>query len=111
MSGHGPKPGGLEVSSERHDGEFTVSLEGELDLASMTRIEEHLISIDVREPSKIVVDLSGLTFIDSSGLRVLLLADARARQHGYELVLLPGQESVQRVFEMTGAHDLLHFVS
>jgi anti-sigma B factor antagonist len=111
MSGQGPKPGGLEVSSELLDGAFQVSLQGELDLASMDRMEDHLISIDEREPAKIVVDLSGLAFIDSSGLRALLLADARAREHGYELVLLPGRESVQRVFEMTGAHDLLRFES
>jgi anti-anti-sigma factor len=57
----------------------------------------------------VVIDLGGLTFIDSSGLRVLLLADARARERGYELVLLPGQETVQRVFEMTGALDVLRF--
>lgn len=99
------------MSSVLLDGAFTVSLEGELDLASVNRTEEHLISIDAREPRKVVVDLSGLTFMDSSGLRVLLLADARAREHGYELLLLPGRESVQRVFEMTGAHDLLHFES
>jgi anti-anti-sigma factor len=101
----------LEVSSELLDGVFTVSLLGELDLASVNRTEEHLIAIDAREPVKVVVDLSGLAFMDSSGLRVLLLADARAREHGYDLVLLPGQEPVQRVFEMTGAHDLLRFES
>ena len=99
------------MSSESLDGAIKVSLQGELDLASVNRIEEHLISIDARGPAKIVVDLSGLAFIDSSGLRVLLLADARAREHGYELALLPGGESVQRVFEMTGANDLLRFES
>ncbi|HEX4838325.1 MAG TPA: STAS domain-containing protein [Solirubrobacteraceae bacterium] len=109
MSGHGPKPGSLEISSVLVDGAIRVTLGGEFDLASARRMEERLASIDEQEPSRVVVDLGGLAFIDSSGLRVLLLADARAREHGYELVLLPGQEPVQRVFEVTGALDVLRF--
>jgi anti-anti-sigma factor len=109
MSGYGPKPGSLEISSAPVDGAVKISLQGELDLASARRLEEHFASIDEQAPSRVVVDLAGLAFIDSSGLRMLLLADARAREHGYELVLLPGQEPVQRVFEMTGALDVLRF--
>jgi anti-anti-sigma factor len=111
MNGHGPKPGGLEISSALVDGSVRVSLQGELDLASAGQMEEHFASIDEQMPSRVVIDLEGLAFIDSSGLRVLLLADARARECGYELVLLPGKEPVQRVFEMTGALDLLRFES
>jgi anti-anti-sigma factor len=109
MSGHGPKPGSLEISSSLADNAVRVSLQGELDLASARQMEEHFASIDEQAPSRVVIDLGGLAFIDSSGLRVLLLADARARERGYELVLLPGQEPVQRVFEMTGALDVLRF--
>jgi anti-anti-sigma factor len=111
MNGHRPKPGSLEISSELVDGEVKVSLRGELDLASARQIEERFAAIDEQQPSRVVVDLAGLSFIDSSGLRVLLLADARAHERGYALVLLPGQESVQRVFEMTGALDVLRFES
>ncbi len=111
MSGHAPKPGSLEISSALVDGAVRVSLRGELDLASARQMEEHFAAIDEQAPARVVVDLGGLAFIDSSGLRVLLLADARAREHGYELVLLPGQEPVQRVFEMTGALDVLRFES
>lgn len=109
MNGHGPKPGSLEISSALVDGSVTISLQGEFDLASARQMEEHFASIDEQAPSRVVIDLGGLAFIDSSGLRVLLLADARARERGYELVLLPGQEPVQRVFEMTGALDVLRF--
>jgi anti-sigma B factor antagonist len=109
MSGQGSKPGGLEISSELVDGAVRITLLGELDLASIRQLEEHFAAIDEQLPSRLVVDLGGLAFIDSSGLRMLLLADARARERGYELVLLPGPEPVQRVFEMTGALDLLRF--
>jgi anti-anti-sigma factor len=111
MNGHGPKPGSLEISSVLVDGGIKVSLRGELDLASARKIEERFVAIDEQQPSRVMVDLAELAFIDSSGLRVLLLADARARERGYEFVLLPGQEPVQRVFEMTGALDVLRFES
>lgn len=109
MSGHPPKPGSLQISSELVQGAATLTLRGELDLASARQLEESLARIDEREPARITIDLGGLAFIDSSGLRALLLADARARDRGYELVLLPGQEPVQRVLEMTGALDVLRF--
>jgi anti-anti-sigma factor len=105
------KPGTLEISSVLVDGAARVALQGELDLASARQLEEHFASLDEQSPSRVVVDLAGLEFIDSSGLRVLLLADARACERGYEFVLLPGQEPVQRVFEMTGAFDVLRFES
>lgn len=111
MSGHVQKPGSLQISSSPIDGAVKVILQGELDLASAHQMEEHFAAIDEQAPARVVIDLAGLEFIDSSGLRVLLLADARARERGYELVLLPGPDSVQRVFEMTGALDVLRFQS
>jgi anti-sigma B factor antagonist len=109
MSGHPPKPGSLQVSSEFVEGVAMLTLRGELDLASARQLEESFAAIDEQGPSRVTIDLGGLAFIDSSGLRALLLADARAGERGYELVLLPGQEPVQRVFEMTGALDVLRF--
>lgn len=111
VRGMSAKPGSLEISSVLVDGAARVALQGELDLASARQMEEHFASLDEQSPSRVVVDLAGLEFIDSSGLRVLLLADARARERGYELVLLAGQEPVRRVFEMTGALDVLRFES
>lgn len=111
MSGQGPRPGSLEISSEVVDDAIRVSLQGELDLASAHAMEERLAAIEEQAPTRVVIDLSGLAFIDSSGLRVLLLADSRARERGFELALAPGPEPVQRVFEMTGALDLLRFES
>jgi anti-sigma B factor antagonist len=109
MSGQDPKPGSLQISSELVDRVATVVLRGELDLASARQLEKSFTTIDEQRPSRVVIDLGGLAFMDSSGLRALLLADTRAREQGYELVLLPGQEPVQRVFEMTGALDVLRF--
>lgn len=109
MSGQRPKPGSLQISSELVEGVATLTLRGELDLASAHQLEESFAAVDEQGPLRVTIDLGGLAFIDSSGLRALLLADARADERGYELVLLPGSEPVQRVFEMTGAFDVLRF--
>lgn len=56
-----------------------------------------------------MVDLAGLRFIDSTGLRTLIQAHVRAEREGQELVLVPGPDSVQRVFELTRTVDVLRF--
>jgi anti-anti-sigma factor len=111
MNSHPPMPGGLTISSVLDNGTVNISLAGELDLASARQMEEQLASAEREDPSRVVIDLGQLAFIDSTGLRLLLQADARARERGCELVLRPGDTSVQRVFEMTGALDVLRFES
>jgi anti-sigma B factor antagonist len=102
-------PGALTVSSVVENGVASIFLRGELDLASAPQVEECLASVLERAPTRIVVDLGQLAFIDSTGLRLLLQADGRAKEHGYELVLRPADPSVQRVFEVAGALDALRF--
>ncbi len=101
--------GGLTISSAVDDGTVSLALEGELDLAGAHQLEESLAAAEKEEPTCLVVDLGSLAFIDSTGLRLLLQADARARERGCELVLRPGEPAVQRVFEVTGALALLRF--
>jgi anti-anti-sigma factor len=109
MSASAPTPGTLVISSAVEDGTISLALQGELDLASARQLETRLAEVERESPARLVVDLSRLVFIDSTGLRLLLQADARARERGCELVLRPGEPSVQRVFEVTGALDVLRF--
>jgi anti-sigma B factor antagonist len=109
MTLNSPTPGSLTISSGVEDGTASIRLEGELDLASARRMEESLTTLEQERPARLVVDLRRLAFIDSTGLRLLIQADARARERGGELVLRPGDASIQKVFEMTGALDVLHF--
>ncbi len=87
----------------------SIALEGELDLAGARQLEESLAAAERENPARMVVDLGRLQFIDSTGLRLLLQADARARERGCELVLRPGEPAVQRAFEVTGALTVLRF--
>jgi anti-anti-sigma factor len=105
-----PPPGRLEVTIETLDGgDVLVVLEGELDLASVEELERKLSDARAGAPERVIVDLGRLSFIDSSGLRTIVQADANARAAGIKLVLRPGGESIQRVFQLTGALDALHF--
>ena len=57
-----------------------------------------------------VVDLRGLTFIDSSGVSGVLAAARRARDAGARLVCVPGPPPIRRVFELTGVDTVLEWV-
>ena len=111
MSEHPSMPGALLISCVVDNGMVSISLTGELDLANAPQLEERLSAVEDDRPARVVVDLGRLVFIDSTGLRVLLQADARAREGDHELVLRPGDANVQRVFEITGALDVLRFES
>jgi anti-sigma B factor antagonist len=103
--------GALTISSAVEDGTVSLALEGELDLAGAGQMEESLAAAERESPARLIIDLGRLAFMDSTGLRLLLQADARAREQGYELVLRPGEPAVQRVFEVTGALAVLRFES
>jgi anti-anti-sigma factor len=109
MSSPVPGPGSLQISSVVDDGTISLLLEGELDLAGAPEMEASLAAAERDRPTRLVVDLGRLRFIDSTGLRLLLQADARAKEQDYELVLRPGAQAVQRVFEVTGALAILRF--
>ena len=80
-------------------------LEGELDLESAPELGEHLDQVERAHPERLLIDLSVLDFMDSSGLRVLIRARESARDHGYQLVLRRGSRQVQRLLEITGVID------
>jgi anti-sigma B factor antagonist len=109
MSGRSLVPGALAIACSVENDGVSLSLEGELDLATATALEERLGELEDSGCTHLTVDLAGLDFIDSTGLRVLIQASARAEERGHELVLLPARESVQRVFEVTGTLRALHF--
>lgn len=109
MSKRSTGPERLRVDSSVEAGVASIVLGGELDLASAPRLEESLRRVEIQRPRKIVIDLQGLAFIDSTGLRLLLQANARSNEQECELVLRPGGESIQRVFDLTGAVEVLRF--
>jgi anti-anti-sigma factor len=100
----------LEVESSERDGLVHVSLRGELDLSTVGKVDDELQSVERAGPKIVLLDLSNLTFLDSTGLRCVVRADERAREDGRRLVVVKGPEAVQRVFEITRLDDRLELV-
>ncbi len=87
-----------------------VVLTGELDLAGVEPLEREIDSLLGSGFRRIVVDLRGLTFLDSSGLRYVLTLARSASEDGFRLELIQGGDAVRRLFELTGTQDALPFV-
>lgn len=87
-----------------------LELQGELDLSTTQQLEEELRRVEAASPAAVVLDLRGLRFLDSTGLRLIISADARARQNGRELILVRGPETVHRVFTITRLDERLQLV-
>jgi anti-sigma B factor antagonist len=82
---------------------------GSLDLATTAELDAKLTELCAAGHDLIIVDLGGLDFMDSSGLRLLLSWDSLARRDGISVHLVPGPPTVQRVFEVTGTAGVLTF--
>ena len=92
-------------------GDALIALAGELDLSGAPALDQEIETLAARAGvERIVIDLRGLEFLDSSGLRVVALAERRLSAAGRPLVLVPGSETIQRVFEITGMIERLTFI-
>ena len=87
-----------------------VAISGELDLAGAAALEHELARLAALPGGAVVLDLRGVDFIDSSGLRAIAVSAQRAQSLGRRLALIPGSDQVMRVFEITRMRDRLEFV-
>ena len=100
----------LDVHEEGSEGFAHLTLRGELDLSTVPKVEEALRRVEESRPEVIVLDLGGVTFLDSTGLRMVVTADQRARAEDRRLAVVRGPESVQRVFAITRLDEHLDMV-
>jgi anti-anti-sigma factor len=101
----------FEVTIEQRAGGVHVNLAGELDISTAQRLDDDLRRIEAEQPELIVLDLKRLTFMDSTGLRLVITADIRARQQQRRLVVVQGNEMVQRVMRLTRLDERLDIVA
>jgi anti-sigma B factor antagonist len=97
------------MRSRREGDTHTVSVSGEMDVANAGGVEQELIRVEATDAPAIVLDLAGLTFIDSTGIRMLLMADARSHSDSDRVILRRPSEPVLRVLHLAGLEDRLHF--
>ena len=103
----GSTPFTCEVVPERDA--VRVRPAGALDMATAGKLQDEIAQLRDAGFRRILVDLRGLEFMDSSGLRALLTLHAQASNDGFVLGLVRGKPTVHRVFEVTGTTDLLPF--
>lgn len=100
----------LEFETRERDDHVHLVLRGELDLSTTEKVETELRRVEESYPPVVVLDLSGLTFLDSTGLRLIVTADQRARQSDRRLTIVKGPATVQRVFSITKLDERLDMV-
>ena len=98
---------GFTVERQNLDGKVVFDLRGELDLGAEAAFRREL------EPAAsaptVVLDLSRLTFMDSTGLQAILAADKLCEKRGHDLRLTGVKGAVRRLFDLTGAFSALRF--
>ena len=99
----------LSVEVVEDDGEpRQILIKGELDLSTAGLLER---ALEDAGDADVVIDLSGLSFIDSSGIRTLVLLHTRVRKQGHRLILRNCSRVCARTFEVAGLSGELDFES
>ena len=108
-TGHGsPQDRAFKLRSAREGDGVRVSLSGELDLATADKADEAIRQAEESDAREIVVDLTELRFLDSTGLSVLLGAYTRNREAGRRLTFVPSEhEAGTRLLAITDTTDTL----
>ncbi len=83
-------------------GHVVVALTGEVDVYTAPRLREKLVELVTQGKHRIVVNLEGVEFLDSTGLGVLVGGLKRVRSHNGDLSLVCTQHRILKVFEITG---------
>jgi anti-sigma B factor antagonist len=97
-----PPPDLFSCDVGRNGSAACVRPNGDLDLDTVHRVEAALMDLREEGCRNLVLDLRGLTFMDSTGLRLVIRCHTAAREQGFGFAVVPGPEVVQRVFQLTG---------
>jgi anti-anti-sigma factor len=97
-----PQLGRLKIRSVRDGETQLITLVGKLDVAGATEVERELRRVERSEPTVIVIDLRELTFIDSTGIALIVDANQRSAHIGHRLIVVSANPRVQRAFETCG---------
>jgi len=102
----------LSVEVKHGEGQAILFLQGELDAFTAPKLSEHLTPL-VTNPglSKVFVDLEHLSYMDSTGIGIFIGALKSANKSGCQLVIQNAPQRIERLFSITGLHQLIPMVS
>jgi anti-anti-sigma factor len=89
------------------DGGTIVAISGEVDVCTEAPLQQALLRIIRERGARLMLDLSGVWFMDCAGLQALLATRRRAEMRGGFLRLIAASAAVRRIIELTGAHETL----
>jgi anti-anti-sigma factor len=99
-----------EGSLTRHRAQVVLPLSGELDAANANEAHKRLLGLELRPGGQLVLDLRGLTFTDSTGIRLILRASEHARRCGAGFAVVRPAAEVMRVLALVGLDEQLDLV-
>ena len=97
----------LDVQVTREGGTTTVVVAGEIDLVTAVRLDRELSDAIARDPEWLRLDLLGVSFMDTSGVAVMLKARRSALEAGCRYTVKSASPTIQRLLEITGLASLL----
>lgn len=100
----------FNVEVNRDDHGVVVRVRGELDLATSPVLEATLGRADAAAAERVTIDLRGVSFMDSTGLSVLVKAQRHATESGQQLAVAAGNDQVLRLLTLTGVADRLTLI-
>ncbi len=101
-------PGDLQIVEGRVGKTVTLAAYGEIDMANAPELEAALVRAEESGAAQIILDLSAVTFIDSCGLRVLLVASRRSATDGKRLGIRLGDCQVARMMKFTAIDQMVN---
>jgi anti-sigma B factor antagonist len=101
----------LRIEVREESDRVVVKLAGELDMANAPLLQDAIESAELVAAKTVVLDLQGLTFLDSTGLRIILAAREQCWRRGQEFAVTPGSQQVQRLLSVTGVGEHLRTIS
>jgi anti-anti-sigma factor len=99
---------GLAITIEHHDERIVLRLHGELDVGNRESLRRAIRGLLGLHPQTLVLELSGLSFLDCSGLSVLVWAHRELAEDGHQLIITGDQPVVNRLLRLTGLDTYLH---
>ncbi len=99
----------MKTTIQEVDGRVVVTLEGEMDTAAAVEVDEQLKPFYSEQDKDVVLDCTGLEYIASSGLRILLSILKAAKACGHKVIMRNVNEDIKNVFELTGFINIFTF--
>ena len=97
----------MDISEDRKADALILALSGKLDATTAKTFEEKILAVIDSGTQRLVLDLSQLEYVSSSGLRVLLLAAKRLRGTDGKIVLCALKDQIRQVFDLAGFSSIL----